>query len=191
MFTDDPGGYGQEHPAVQSAVQLSLVEISALQRGTQRAWTKALRLLTKAKKYIPQAYRSARPFAYNTSKAGQQACSAWMRHQCFKVPANESTQVYGRVIKQGTLAAARMVLGAFLVSRGPFSYLGADTTLIDQGDWADPFFRLHRLNTGAPTADCVEASTHPGVFSRAWAGGRAEVDCTTATATLDFKMLKP
>lgn len=43
---------------MQSAVQLSPSEIAALQAGTQRAWTKALALLTKAKKYIPQAYRA-------------------------------------------------------------------------------------------------------------------------------------
>ena len=122
MFTDDPGGYGQEHPAVQSAVQLSDTEIAALQVGTQQSWTKALALLTKAKKYIPQAYRTTPPFAYNTTAAGVASCTAWMRHQC-AVPANESTQVYPQAYP--TVEVARMMIGAFLVSRGPFSYLGA------------------------------------------------------------------
>ena len=76
-FTDDPGGYVQEHPAVQSAVQLTDGEIADLQLtdgeiadlqlGTQRAWTKTLRLLTKAGKYIPQVYRTTPPFEFNAT----------------------------------------------------------------------------------------------------------------------------
>ena len=184
MFTDDPGGYGAEHPAVQSAVQLSPSEIADLQAGTQRAWTKALSLLTKAKKYIPQAYRTTRPFVYNASAAGVASCSAWMREQC-AVPANESTQVYPRAYP--TIDVARMVVAAFLVSRGPYSYLGVQTDIINAGDWSDPLFRIHRLDTGTPTGDCTEEK--PGVFSRPWSGGKATVDCTRANATLDFNMI--
>ena len=73
IFTDDPAGYGQEHPSIrqrstnacvaswfplshrswstcfgsESAVQLTPAEITALQVGTQRAWSKALRLLVR------------------------------------------------------------------------------------------------------------------------------------------------
>jgi hypothetical protein len=46
-----------------------------------------------------------------------------------------------------------------------------------------------RLDTGKPTGSCTEAT--PGIFTRAWSGGKAAVDCTTATGTLDFKALKP
>jgi hypothetical protein len=183
MFTDDTGGYGQEHGAVQSAVQLSDNEIVELQTGTQQAWTKALALVTKAKKYFPQAYRTTPPFVFNTTTAGIASCSTWMRHQC-AVPHNESTQVFPQVTVAQT---AQMTIAAFLVARGPFSYLGAPMTLINEGDWSDPLYRLHRLDTGKPVGDCTEAS--PGVFSRMWSGGRATVDCTTTTATLDFKTL--
>jgi hypothetical protein len=64
-----------------------------LAHSHEQAWLKALALLTKNKKYIPQAYRSTPPFAYNTSAAGIASCSSWMRQQC-AVPANESTQMY-------------------------------------------------------------------------------------------------
>lgn len=47
---------GQEHGAVQAAVQLTDAEILALQLGTQKSWMKALALVTKAKGYFPQAY---------------------------------------------------------------------------------------------------------------------------------------
>ena len=157
MFTDDPSGYGAEHPAVQSAVQLSDKEIAALQEGTQTAWSKALALLTVAKKYIPQAYRSTPPFVYNATAAGKASCAAWMRQQC-AVPANESTQVYPRAYP--TTGVGRMVVAAFLVSRGPYSYLGAQSTIISAGDWSDPLFRLHRLDTGKPTGASYTRRNH-------------------------------
>jgi hypothetical protein len=186
MFTDDPGGYGQEHGATQSMVQLTDEEITALQLGTQHAWMKALALLTKEKKYFPQAYRTTPPFVFNTTTVGVASCTSWMRRQC-TLPANESTQTYNRAT--GTVDVAKMAIASFLVSRGPFSYLSATTAVINRGDWTDPIFRLHRLDTGKPTGDCTETSS--GVFSRTWSGGIAAVDCTTATATLDFKLLKP
>ena len=71
-----------------------------------------------------------------------------MRRQC-AVPANESTQVYPRAYP--TAGVGRMVVAAFLVSRGPYSYLGAPSATISAGDWGDPLFRLHRLDTGRPT----------------------------------------
>jgi len=182
MFTDDPGGYGQEHGAIQSAAQLTDADIEALQLGTQRSWMKALSLVTKAKKYFPQAYRTTPPFTYNTTAAGIASCSNWMQTQC-AVPHNESTQVY----PQATAAAtANMSIASFLVSRGPHSYLGAPYAVVNAGDWADPLFRIHRLNTGTPITECTEKQS--GVFSRSWSGGHAAVDCNSATATLDFEL---
>jgi len=182
-FPDDPGGYGQEHPAVQAMVQLTDAEIAALQLGAQQAWLKALALLTKHKKYIPQAYRSTPPFSASPAAS----CSSWMRSQC-AVPANESTQVYDFAGHTGAGMAAQMAVATFLVSRGPYSYLGAPPS-VGAGDWNDPIFRLHRLDTGKPKGGCTEATAN--VFTRVWSGGKATVDCNTATATLDFKMLKP
>lgn len=184
MFTDDPAGFGQEHPAVQSMVQLTDEEIVELQLATQRTWMKALALVTKAKKYFPQAYRLTPPFEFNASRAGVESCTSWMRQQC-ALPANESTQVYPQV--SGNIDESKVIVAAFLVSRGPYSYLAAPHDLINMGDWNDPIFRLHRLDTGKPTGSCKEEA--PGVFSRNWSRGRAAVDCNAATATLDFKML--
>ena len=180
-FTDDPGGYGAEHPAVQAAVQLSDAEIVTLQRATQQAWTNGLALLTAAKKYIAQAYRITPAFAARPP----QACTAWMRQMC-AVPANESTLVFPQ--PSYPMAAANMSVASFLVARGPHSYLGAQYTVIEGGNWSDPLFRLHRLDTGTPAGACTEAPK--GVFSRVWSKGKATVDCATATATLDFEMLQ-
>ena len=185
MFTDDPGGLGAEHNAVAHAVQLSASEVSAVQLGAQQSWMAGLALLTRAKKYIPQAYRTTPPlFTLNGTAAGAASCMAWMRRQC-AIPANESTVTYPASNPPSVGVAA------FLVSRGPFSYVGVNQALIDTADWNDPNFRLFRLDTGKPTSDCTEAS--PGVFTRAWSGGQATLDCTAtsaaAAATLDFQLL--
>ena len=141
-----------------------------------------LALLTAAKKYIAQAYRITLPF----DSAHPASCTSWMRAQC-AVPANESTLVFPPAT--GSMAAAKMSIASFLVARGPYAYLGAQYSVIEAGNWSDPLFRLHRLDTGKPTGPCSEA--RQGVFSRVWTKGMASVDCTTATATLDFQMLKP
>ena len=107
------------------------------------------------------------------------------------VPANESTLVFqgvpGWLTPSGTLAAANVSVAAFLVARGPHSYIEAPMETINRGDPADPFFKLYRLDTGRPTGACVEPSH--GVFTREWSGGRASVDCAAATAKLDFGLL--
>lgn len=183
MFTDDPNGYGAEHPAVQSMVKLTPDEIKELQLATQRAWMKGLALVTKASSYFPQAYRVTPPFGYNTTKAGIASCTAWMQHQC-AVPGNESTVVYPSPTSNP--AHASMAIASFLVSRGPHSYIGVSHASMASADFRNKFLRL---DTGKPTGSCTEAT--PGIFTRAWSGGKAAVDCTTATGTLDFKALKP
>lgn len=185
VFTDDPTGYGAEHPVVQSAVQLSPTEIAMLQAGTQRAWSKALALLTDAGKYVAQAFRLPPPFNASIQANGP-ACTAWMRTQC-AVPANESALTF---LGPGTIidASANMSLAAFLVARGPYSFIQAPRDVIEGQDWENPIFRLYRLDTGVPTGPCEEVQ--PGIFSRGWSHGTASVDCTTAVARVDFGLLR-
>ena len=185
MHRDDPAGYGQEHPAIQSAVQLTPSEIAALQLGTQRAWQKALALLLPAKKYIIQAFRSTT--ALNISDPT--ACASWMRAQC-AVPANESTVIYGGAIgKPGTPGEVtnNATIAGFLVTRGPHALINAPVAVIEGGSMSDPLYRLYRLNTGDPTGACTEGPS--AVFSRTWSGGKAAIDCTRGATTLDFEVL--
>ena len=176
LFVDDPAGYGQEHPAIQSVVQLTPVEVAALQLGTQEAWLKTLGTLLPRKKYIMQAYSNV---AF-PSGATPVACASWMRQQC-AVLANESTSIF--VVGHDV----NMSVAAFLVARGPFSLITMSKAVIEGRNWSDPEYRSYRLDTGAPTGGCVEAPT--SVFSRSWTKGRAAVDCATGTATLDFGLL--
>jgi hypothetical protein len=86
-----------------------------------------------------------------------------------------------------TTLKANMSIATFLVARGPWAYIGAPLQLISRGNWSDPFFQLYRLDTGKPMGACKEESK--GVFTREWSGGRATVDCTAATGSLDFGLL--
>lgn len=193
MFTDDTGGIGQEHVAVISAVDLTDHDISNLQLRTQQSWMKALSLLTSAGKYIPQAYRTTRPLNINATKAGATACTQWMRTQC-AVPANESTQTYPPVeVGEGpeALEIAKVIVAAFLVSRGPYSYLSAPFQLINDANWQDQFFLLHRLDTGLSVGECQEGVDGDGIFFRRWSKGTATVNCTAGRAILNFSSLEP
>ena len=176
LFIDDPSGYGQEHPSVQSMVQLTPPEVAQLQLGTQQAWLKALRLLLPKEKYIMQAYSNVAFPSGSTAPV----CAGWMRAQC-AVPANESTSTF--VVGHDV----NMSVAAFLVARGPYSLITMSKAVIEGRNWSDPEYRSYRLDTGTPTGNCVEAP--PSVFSRSWSGGHAVVDCITGAATLDFVLL--
>ena len=176
LFVDDPAGYGQEHPAIQSVVQLNPAEVAALQLGTQLAWLKALHMLLPMKKYIMQAYSNV-AFPSGSTPA---TCAGWMRTQC-AVPANESTSIF--VVGHDV----NMSVAAFLVARGPFSLITMSKAVIEGRNLSDPEYRTYRLDTGTPASECVEAPR--SVFSRKWSGGRATVDCTTGSSRI-FCVLK-
>ena len=80
-----------------------------------------------------------------------------------------------------------MTLASFLVARGPYAVIQAPKDVIEGRNWSDATYRLYRLDTGVPAGPCLE--TRPGLFSRAWSGGRASVDCSAASARLDFGLL--
>ena len=157
-----------EHPQVQSAVQLTSSEITALQKGTQRAWWKAFDLLRAKQKYIIQAYRAGPPAG--PPKAG---CADWMRHQCSRL-SNESAVIYGGP-SATNLQAANLTIAAFLVSRGPYSLINADAAIIEGRDKYNPAYAIFQLDVGLPLEDCVEVAA--AVFSRRWSKGNATVDC--------------
>lgn len=182
IFVDDPGGYGQEHPQVQSVVQLTDVDIAALQLGTQQAWNKALALMLPKKKYIYQAFKGALPVPTLTSTRAD--CASKMKALC-SVPTNESAIFYPGPSKTDA-AAANLTIAAFLVSRGPFSYISADVGTVESRDWENPAYAILQLDTGKPTGGCEESSS--GVFTRSWSGGEASVDCTTHTGMLNFNL---
>jgi hypothetical protein len=166
---DDPAGYGQEHPQIQSAVQLTQHEIASLQAGTQQAYTSALALFVPAKKYFWNAFRGLPAGPSATNKV---ACTSWMRAQCTR-PANESAVVYPAP-SSSSIISANLSIAAFLVTRGAHSFMNADKGVVEERDSLSPFYRLFYLAVGTPLGECVESG---GVFTRKWSGGLAKVDC--------------
>jgi len=180
IFVDDPAGYGQEHPSIQTAVQLTATEIAALQLGTQTAYNKAFQLFLPAKKYFWNAMRDV-PAGPGMDPA---ACMSWMRTQCTR-PANESAVLYPPPSVK-SLSDAKLSLAAFLVTRGAHSYISANQATIENQDTSDPFYAMFQLDVGEPEGGCTESVD--GVFSRSWSRGHAMVNCThAATGTLEFK----
>lgn len=187
IFTDDPAGYGQEHPQIQSAVQLSPTEITALQTGTQRAWSLALRLFVPRGKYFWNALRGVPGWPNSTNET---QCAQWMKLQC-KRPANQSAVLYAAV-SHTDMAAANLSIAAFLVTRGPHSFVGAHQGTIEGQDKADPFFAIFQLDVGSPMGDCVASSAKGHTFSRKWSHGMAMVNCSAtggAMGVLQFGSL--
>lgn len=115
VFTDDPPGYGQ-HPCNL----WTPIDIRELQLGTQKAWNQPLALLTRAKKYIAQAFQM--PLSFDAGvQANVTACTAWMRAMC-AVLANDSAITFlGPGANSDT--AANMSIAACLVARGPYSFV--------------------------------------------------------------------
>jgi hypothetical protein len=118
LFADDPAGYGQEHLQIQSAVQLDATEIQQLQEGTQRAYNNALAMFLPLKKYFWNGFRSVDGWPSANDAA---ACSSWMRSQCTR-PTNESAVMYS-MVSSTDMAAAKVSIAAFLVTRGAHSYI--------------------------------------------------------------------
>jgi hypothetical protein len=173
LFVDDPAGYGQEHPQIQTAVQLSQAEIVALQAGTQAAYSRALELFIPRGKYYWNAFRGV-PAGPSATDAA--ACVSWMRVQCGRPP-NESAVMYPPP-SATNLSEAVLSIAAFLVTRGAHSYLAADVMTIQARNRSDPFYRMFQLPVGEPVEACVQ--TGATAFKRDWTGGTAAVDCSTA-----------
>ena len=88
-----------------------------------------------------------------------------MREQCGR-PANQSALMYPAP-SHTNLSAANLSLAAFLVTRGPYSYMSADQATIEGQDVANHFFRLFQMDVGEPLGSCVESGT-TGKFTRRW-----------------------
>ena len=71
-------------------------------------------------------------------------------------------------------------IAAFLVARGPWSWIGYG--------WLGPVTPSQsprfKLDVGEPTGNCTQPSTN--VFTRSWSKGSATIDCNSFTATLAF-----
>jgi hypothetical protein len=96
-------------------------------------------------------------------------------------PAEQANPMLMKMVT-GPAADVNATVAAFLITRPPYAYLGWSWESGDE-KWDDIFL----LQAGTPTGQCVVEA--PGVFSRAWTGGVARLDCGKWEAELPFPSL--
>jgi hypothetical protein len=108
------------------------------------------------------------PYPYQY--APQDNCFAFMEERCPKM--STTTMLFNSSIANQSVAA-------FLITRGPNSYLGYGWLNFNRYPKWDPIFLL---DVGVPQGNCVETSY--GVWSRAWTHGDVTLDCNTFKASI-------
>ena len=97
-------------------------------------------------------------------------CFSFMEERCAEM--STTTMLFNSSIANQSVAA-------FLITRGPNSYLGYPWENFNYFPKWDPIFLL---DVGEPTGDCVEISN--GLWSRAWTYGDVTLDCNTFHASI-------
>ena len=172
-YADDVSGVPAEHPDVVRHTNLTAAEVLALQQATQATNSALIAAAVQAGKYVWQAFGAGDGASRGPTQA---TCVAWMQQHC--TPARQAQPL----LLQHNASAANQSIAAFLIVRPPNGYLGWGWYSNDQ-QWSSLFL----LQPGTPTALCAEGP--PGVFSRAWTEGTAELDCNEWTASLPFPSL--
>ena len=215
-FTDDLPGVPAEHPGkssrpgtsgmsphatslllticlgaeVQPATHLSNASLAHLQWATQSAEMALASALAIKGKFCwdciggedgpaGSSYSMNRlPPPNNTA-----ACSMWFQHYC-----QPRMQGRGMLLSWDPKPTApRAVMASFLISRGPYAFIGGRGIRDSNPPSGNGWHPLFGLDVGVPLELCEE--TEPNVFSRRWSKGTAKLDCNTYTASLPFKML--
>ena len=176
-FTDDRDGIPVEHPGLPAALSLSPAEVAAVQFATQAAGQWLATALAASGKTCWDCLAGDNLGVRPTPGA---SCAPTMRALC--APGAQGRSMFMGYSGPARAGPLNQSLAAFLVTRPPVAFFGSRW----QDDGWDPLFNL---DVGEPTSLCVEDP--PGVFSRAWTKGSAQLDCNEYTATLDFPLLSP
>ena len=169
-FADDVNGVPDEHGHVPSALNLSAADIDVYRYHTSLANQMLVDAAIAAGKYVWAAFGAQDGVGDGPTNA---TCAAWMRARC------TADWQRGRATTQAVDERAfNQSLAAFLVTRGPWAFLGFGG-VSDMRDWRSEFL----WSVGEPTpAGAVCAEAPAGVFSRQWTYGIAALDCNTWTA---------
>ena len=181
-FLDDSQAIPQEHDSAPSNMGLSAMQLLEVQNASWAFFNAAVAALSSKSKFIWQGFNGLEegdPDGVGSSPT-QGTCAAYMAIVC----APEWQGIPRTMLWPSAQADKLPVLASFLVSRGPYDYLGygwygGGSVSIPE---FDPLWDAY--DVGEPTGACTETS--PGVFSRTWSKGSATLDCGTWTATLNF-----
>ena len=181
-FLDDSQAIPQEHPDAPQNMGLSAMQLLDAQNSTYAFVNAAVSALAASGHYIWQGFdgeQQGDPDGVGAAPT-RDTCAAFMETVC-----DPAWQTVPRTMLWPSSSEDKLpVLAAFLVSRGPWSYIGygwAGGGSIHLPEW-EPLWDAY--DVGEPTGLCVESP--PGVFSRTWSKGSASLDCSSWTATLKF-----
>ena len=182
IFHDDSQAIPQEHPNAPRNMGLTPMQLLLAQNATYAYFNLAVAALAARGKYIWQGFNGMQQGDPDGVGAAPTAatCAAYMAAVC--APAWQD--VPWTVQWPAAQADKAPVLAAFLIGRGPVSFVGygwAGGGSIHVPPW-EPMWDAYEV--GEPAGLCQEGA--PGVFSREWTKGRATLDCNTWQATLDF-----
>ena len=168
-FADDVNGIPDEHGHIPSQLNLSAADLDFYRYHTSIANQMLVDATIAAGKYSWAAFGNQDGVGDGPSNS---TCASWMRERC-----NAAWQ--GRATTQGIDGRAfNQSLAAFLVTRGPWAFLGYGG-VSDMRDWRREFL----WSVGAPTpAGAICAEGPAGVFSRPWTHGVASLDCNSWSA---------
>lgn len=119
---------------------------------------------------------------------GATECAAHLRSFCSDTatpPGAWSTAHNYLVDPTDALANATQYTSEFLLSRGPFAWIGYSWLGCGGTDWPRP--DLWDVDFGDPSAPCAESSAGTGVFRRDYAHATVEWDCTLGKGQITMK----
>jgi len=182
-FLDDSQAIPQEHPNAPANAGLSALQLLLLQNASFEFFNTAVAQLAASGAYIWQGFNGLQqgdPDGVGISPTAA-TCQAYMELVC-----DPLWQSVPRTMDwpHSSQADKLPVLAAFLVSRGPYAFIGSGWFgggSIGLPPW-DTMWDAY--DVGEPTGLCSQAE--PGVFSRTWTRGTSALNCNTWTAELNF-----
>lgn len=159
--------------------------------NNQAAWRNALVAAGKFEWFLFYGGQQTAPGWNQTDPAV--TCLKYMRTNCGAAsPSQQGALFFGfsRVthsqawLPNGTLPYGDQDLAAFLLTRGPYAWLGYGWT--GCADASHPFTRPASLDVdyGTPLDFCEETGTGTGVFTRHWSKATVSLDCNDFSANV-------
>lgn len=172
----------QEHPDAPANMGMSAVQLLLAQNASFAFFNAAVTALAQNGNFIWQGFdglQQGDPDGVGAAPT-RDTCAAYMAQVC-----DPAWQRVPRSVAWPSAQADKLpVLASFLVSRGPWDFVGwgwYGAGKIGLPTW-DPLF--DQYDVGEPAGDCTLSA--PGVYTRKWTKGTATLDCVNWQATLEF-----
>ena len=81
------------------------------------------------------------------------------------------------------------ITAEFLLTRGPFAYLGYSWDGCESGTQTRPYPKEWGVDYGTPHAPCAETEAGSMVFTRSWSHARVTWDCNTQSGAIEIEQV--